>query len=228
MRTVFLFVFSVLSIAIVYAIDRHSPSSIKNLILHETQEIQEAELQGADDLSLKYINRAESYIVAGTFEKALEDLEKGYAVACQRSQRNVEQRSLLDMMVTYAYLGDDEKALLATEHFQSLFYSSDDHTPKKWRLCKDENYVSGPDEEPAPGWCRETVNSTTDFLKKLVKDSRLSKATQESLNFTLDQLHSSGLRCCASGGRWKECVGPLAKKAVEWQASGVPADPQWN
>lgn len=226
MRTLFLFAFLISSIA--YATDQHSQYSIETLILRETQEIQEVEIKGSNNLSLKFINRAESYIVAGNFEKALADLEIGYAIACQRSQRNVEQRSLIDLMVTYAYLGDDEKALLAAEHFQNLFYSRSDHAPKKVHLCKDENYVSGPDEEPSPGWYRQTVDSTADFLIGLVEKSRLRKATQESIRFVINQLRSSGLQCCARGGRWKECVGPLAKRTLEWQASGVPEDPKWD
>ena len=57
-------------------------------------------------------------------------------MAWQRSQKNVEQRTLVDLMVTYACLGDDEKALSATEHLQTLFYSSDGHNPKKGVCAK--------------------------------------------------------------------------------------------
>lgn len=91
-------------------------------------------------------------------------------------------------------------------------YSSGDDNPKKGCLCKDENYVSGPDTEPAPGWCVETVNSTANFLEKLVRTSRLSKTTQESIIFALNQQRFSGLHCCARGERWKTCVGPLMAK----------------
>jgi len=228
MRTLFLLVFWISSIAIAHAIDRPTHASIEDLILYETEEIQEAEVHGAADLSLKYIDRAESYIVKGKFEKALEDLEKGYEVARQLKQKSVEQRSLVDMIVAYAYLGDDEKALSATKYFQNSFYLPDNRNPKKGRLCKDENYVSGPDDEPAPGWCKGTVTSTADFLEDLVKRSGLYHTTQESIRFIIGQLRSSGLQCCARGGRWKGCVGPLAKKTLEWQASGVPADPKWD
>ncbi|HLY68525.1 MAG TPA: hypothetical protein VKR53_02280 [Puia sp.] len=228
MRKLFLLAFWILSIALVHATDRSSPASIEDLILHETQEIQEAEICGAADLSLKYINRAESYIVAGKFEKALEDLEKGHEVAWLLSQKNIEQRTLVDRMVVYAYLGDDEKALSAVEHFKNLFYSSEDHNFKKGCLCQDENYVSGPDNEPAPGWCQQVVNSTANDLIKLVERSPLGRNTKDSIIVEVDSVRSSGLQCCARGERWKGCVGPLAKKLLEWQASGVPKYPQWN
>src|SRR5690349_16942125 len=162
MRMLFLFLFWISSIVIANASNR---SSIEDLILYETQKIQEAEIDGSADLSLKYIDRAETYIVAGQFEKALDDLEKGREVAWQRRRKDAEQRTLIDLLVTYVSLGDDEKALTTTEHLQDLLYSPDSHKPKKGCLCKDENYVNGPDKEPAPGWCEQTVVSTTNLLE---------------------------------------------------------------
>jgi hypothetical protein len=189
MRKLFLFLFCISTLA--YAADR---PSIEDLIV-----------------------RAENYIVAGQFEKALEDLEK---------VPEVEDRILVDLLVTYAYLGDDEKALLATEHLQNLLNSSDRHTPNC--LCKDESFVTGPDKEPAPGWCEQAVDTATNSLLKLVEKSRLSQTTKDSISYCLEQLRNSGLKCCARKEPWKGCVGPLAKRMVEWEASGVPADPKWD
>lgn len=228
MKLLFVLGFWLLSITFAHASNLLSYRSIEDLIFHETEEIQEAEIRGTVDLSVRYIDRAESYIVLGRFEKAIDDLEKGYELAEQLHQKNLEQRSLLDMMVAYAYLGDDKNALSAAEHFQNLFSSSKDQNPKKGLPCKDENYVSGPDQAPYPGWCRETVDSTSGALKVLVDGSRLSMGSKESIKFLIDQARSLGLQCCARGGLWKGCVGPLSKKLVEWGAFGVPADPVWD
>lgn len=161
--------------------------------------------------------RAENYIVAGQFEKALEDLEKVH---------EVDSRIMLDLLITYAYLGDDQKALSATEHLVNLLDFPDSHTPNC--LCKDEIFVTGPDKEPAPGWCEQTVGTTAEYLLKLVEKSKLGQYTKDSISHCLEQLQNSGLKCCARKEPWKGCVGPLAKRMVQWEAFGIPEDPKWD
>src|SRR5690242_17436284 len=86
------------------------------------------------EITLEYVDRAESNLLTGKFEKALDDLEKSYEIAWQLDQKQIARRTLINMMVAYAHLGDDDKALLATEHFQNLLDFSDQH---KGCLCKD-------------------------------------------------------------------------------------------
>jgi hypothetical protein len=132
------------------------------------------------------------------------------------------------MMVVYAHQGEDEKALSAMEHFEYLFYSSNSNTPRKFRSCKDEQYITGPDQAPYPGWCEEAVKNSAEALCSFVNFSKLNQLTKETIIFSIVQAKNLALTCCARGGLWKGCVGPLAKKLIEWKALGIPADPYWD
>ncbi len=83
MKRNLIFVFFFISICILHGTPLFSHVTIEDYILYETIEIQEAEEQGSTSLAGCYINRAESYMVSGKFNRALEDLEIGCEIASQ-------------------------------------------------------------------------------------------------------------------------------------------------
>jgi len=173
------------------------------------------------------VDQGENYLANGQFELALGSLQESYVLVNQLGYRYIEPRILLDMMFAYAYLGYEEEALSAAQAFET---SVEDIDCGEYYIyqCKDENYVSGPDREPYDGWCEETVNSTAGTLSTLVHASRLSNGKKFAICSAIDQARIVCLGCCAKGGLWKGCVGPLCRKLVEWKALGVPADPLWD
>ena len=99
------------------------------------------------------------------------------------------------------------------------------------RLCKGEEYVIGPEKEPYSGWCKQTVQTTASALSDLITFV-LRVEVQLILRKLIDGLAVEGLKCCAKGGVWKSCVGPLAKKLhiwnQKWKCFGIPPDPAWD
>lgn len=180
--------------------------------------------------SMFYIERGEHYLSLGEFDKAINDLHKGYELnlSAQISRIEVEFRSLFAMMLAYTCLGEENTAVKISNYLQNLLDNWKCKDCVEIQLCQDESYVIGPENEPYDGWCEETVTATAAALKGVVRGSRLNLAAKESIIFTIDKLQIQALKCCARGGLWKGCVGPLAKKLYEWKVLDLPPDPAWD
>jgi hypothetical protein len=100
-----------------------------------------------------------------------------------------------------------------------------------YRPCEGEEYAIGPDKEPYPGWCEEVVNATSLALNGMIALVPREEV-RNILTLLVESLAKEGLRCCATGGIWKSCVGPLAKKLhiwmQKWKLFGIPPDPAWE
>ncbi len=201
--------------------------SIINTITNETERIEKVE--GNFNLIVAYIDRGESYLAAGQFKEAIEDFKKGSELCWDISnlQMPLKLRSLFGLMIAYVCLGEESNAFYISEYLNYLINECNCHA-NEISLCKDEDYVIGPEREPYNGWCEETVNSVGAALKGIVRAAKFNLAVKESLIFSIDKFAKLGLQCCSRGGLWKSCVGPLARKLHEWKVLGIPADPAWD
>lgn len=178
------------------------------------------------------LDTGECYLASGQFDKAIDCLEQGYELNLNTEissfQEELGLRFLFAMMLAYVCSNEELIALNISDHLQNLLDRRECTECYRIHTCKDEEYVIGPNKEPYDGWCREVVNTTGAALKGVVRGSPLHLAAKESIIFTIDKFQEQARNCCARGGLWKACVGPLARKLHEWKMLGVPADPMWD
>lgn len=216
-------------------IDYGQFKTFEELIQFETAVISHAEINNDPFISECYLNRGESYLLDGQIDKALEDFQKGRELQAKvftiKDQEKIEFRSLLGMSISLAILNEAESVYALSPHLQNLLNSWQCDDCLQLQPCKDEEYVTGPDQEPYKGWCQDSVEKTSAALQDLICFVPKMEV-QLVLRRLIDNLEAEGLRCCARGSGWKTCVGPLAKKLSiweqKWKLLNVPPDPTWD
>lgn len=229
--------------------------SIEELIDYETAMISNS--SGSEALSDAHLSRGESYLISEEYAKALEDLQKGYAIATllpNESKYPALLRSLfaqtfafanIDMMENMQACADEMNRILDSYHCSDCSENSLAKTHKSMRhdevlsLQKktDTNLITllasdqiiGEDEISI-GECVQRAQNTATLARALIVKSRV--AVQFALQMIIDPLERSAISCCRAGGIWKACLQPLVSKWVQWNrkwdAFRIPPDPSWD
>jgi hypothetical protein len=175
-----------------------------------------------------YIDRGEDFLAEGLFDRAISELMTGYELNLEFQRPELEFRALFALMLAYLCADQEKEAVAIADYLHDFLEQWDCESCQNIQLCSGEGFVVGPDKEPYAGWCEETVKSTSAVLKGIVRGSPLKLAARESIIFTIDKFQEQALICCARGGLWKACVGPLAQKLYEWKILDIPPDPMWD
>lgn len=203
--------------------------SFASMVFCNFQPLQSSERTSSEVESAKYyVERGENLLALGKFDEAVSHLHYGYELSSDAKVATLELRSLFAVMLAYVCLDKEEEALQVSYLVQKLLDEMQCKDCGKVRLCNDDDYVIGPEQEPYDGWCEEAVSTTGAALKGVVRGARLGIAARETLVFTIDKFQQQAMKCCAKGGLWKACVGPLAKKLYEWRVLGIPPDAAWD
>lgn len=76
-------------------------------------------------------------------------------------------------------------------------------------------------------FCENTVRNTAIFLKGMC-NAVTDIGIKTVLYFFIDGLGDKAMRCCKTGGFWRECVEPMRATAEKWKLFGIPSDPAWD
>jgi len=223
-------------------------SSFEELISYETNQILFFHSEDFEALSNAYINRGESYLIAGNYNLAIEDLKNGYEVAelCNSDVKTALcLRSLLGLVFSYGIMDEMEEFHVIEQEIRNLFGAFECRTlEKRQHLNRSgsrfgysamtthssvEQPIHGPDKISIAD-CIDRARGTARASRILILRAKLE--VQTFLNILIDDLEDRAVRCCIAGGLWKACLQPIVNKwqkwNEKWKVFGIPPDPTWD
>lgn len=211
-------------------------NSIQEVIDYESSQILAIPSYDYPSLCDAYVSRGESYLLAGEYILALEDLQNGYEYAASCKEEESEPRcvrALFALALAYANL-DMPVELHAT---CDAVKTSLDYAGR--RKCHEESAtiqtvanhqpILGPDKISIKE-CVNRAQNTATLARALVVPAKAE--FQFTLNLLIDDLEKRAKSCCYSGGLWKGCLQALIDKwhqwNQKWKVFGIAPDPSWD
>lgn len=226
-----------------FGIDYSKASSLEEVLLLETEEIENFCIGRPEKAIDNLLSRAESFLLLGRYKEALNDYENAYSLfsLVKESEETVAflLRALFGKVITCFNLGLEEEGWGFVNDLKSTidFYKCEECSSGYSNflnqrgesdiiLIEDPHQsILGP-EEISIRDCIERAGTTFLALKALLVKTR--PEVQYILNQTIDFLYSQAIKCCKAGGLWKGCLQKLVNKLHKWNVFGIPADPAWD
>jgi len=197
-------------------------NEFENLILFETQEINDASPYEYDRLAESYTSRAESYMLCKNHHQALKDFQKA-RFYLKKSQNDevffgVGFRTSFGLAIVHDNLGNLDEASQSIGLLHDYLNLLPSCNPGSLRIDEmNENYpdIIGPNYIDS-SLCEEFVEGTAELMIGLASLSP-NATIRIALIGVIHALKVRGIKCCNSGNFWKACVAPIARKWKEWK-----------